>query len=80
MVREFSLGIGQVKMRLINSYILFLSRERELVFYNFATNQKNKIVKSNNDIAFSDFVVLNSKNKDLLLSGFDDKLYISKGE
>ena len=33
-MREFKLGMGYVKMRLIKNYILFLSRERELVFYN----------------------------------------------
>lgn len=38
MVREFVLGMGHVKMRLINTYILFLSRERELIFYNISTN------------------------------------------
>lgn len=78
MIREFKLGMGYVKMRLIKNYILFLSKERELIFYNIQSNQKNKIVKSENDVTFSDFVILDGKNKDILLSGFDEFLYVSK--
>ena len=75
-LREFKLGMGYIKIRLVNNFLLFLSKERNIIFYNIITNLKTKIVKTANQTALSDFIVLDSKDKTLLMSGFDNNLYI----
>ena len=75
-LREFKLGMGYIKIRLVNNFLLFLSKERNIIFYNMVTNQRTKIIKTKNQIALSDFILLDSKNKILLMSGFDNNLYI----
>lgn len=81
-IREFSLGMGYIKMKLINQYIIFLSKERAVVYYNIVSNTITRRVESEEKVAFSEFVVLHGTSKELLLAGFDGFLYktSSKGQ
>lgn len=74
-IREFSLGMGYVKMKLINQYIIFLSKERAVVYYNIINNTVTRKVESEDKVAFSEFVVLHGTSKELLIAGFDGYLY-----
>jgi WD40 repeat protein len=76
LLREFSLGTGYTKMRVVGQYIIFVSRDRSVTFYNILTNNKTRVLKAENETAFSDFAVLGSSNKSIVLSGFDDNLYM----
>ena len=79
-IREFNLGMGYIKMKLINQYIIFLSKERKAIFYNIMTNNITRRVESIDKTAFSEFVVLHGAKKSLLLAGFDNKLYLNRTE
>lgn len=76
LLREFSLGTGYTKMRVVGQYIIFVSRDRTVTFYNILTNNKTRVMKAENETAFSDFAVLGSSSKSIVLSGFDDNLYV----
>lgn len=74
-IREFNLGSGYVKMRIVGQYIAFISRERALVLYNILTNKKVRHVTAESVVSFSDFAVLSVAGKQLLLTGFDNQVY-----
>ena len=74
-IREFNLGGAYVKMRIVGQYIVLITRERTLVFYNILTNRKVKEVSTDNKATFSDFAVLSTHNKRILLTGFDKVIY-----
>lgn len=74
-VREFNLGRGYVKMRIVGQYIIFISRDRTVVFYNILTDKKSKEIKSTNEVTFSDFAVLSANKKQIILTGFDNVIY-----
>ena len=79
-IREFNLGMGYVRMRLVNQYVIFLSKERKIAFYNIMTNNIVRSVESQDRTAFSEFVVINGVKKSLLIAGFDHKLYLNESE
>lgn len=76
LIREFSLGTGYTKMRVVGQYIIFVSRDRSVTFYNLLTNIRTRVLKAANETAFSDFAMLGSSSKSIVLSGFDDNLYM----
>ncbi len=64
-------------MRLLNQNIVYLSRERTITIYNIVQNNRT-IIKVGNNVSLSDFVILDGRNKTLLMSGFDKNLYLYK--
>lgn len=55
---------------------MFISKDRRIVYYNMLTNCRTRVVSAPKESALSDFAVVDPKAKSLVVTCFDEGLYM----